>query len=314
MPARAGLKPWRWLFAACGLCACTAVAAGAMPLMPPDARGERPALAAPAKRIVSLAPHATELLFAAGAGDRLVAAVDFSDHPEAARHLPRIGSSARVDVERLLALAPDLVVGWLSGNDAADIARIERLGVPVYVSEIGGIADIPDEIDALGALAGTTGPAHEASGRLRARIDALGRRYADRAPLRVFYQIWEHPLMTVNGRHFISDSIRLCGGVNVFADIEPIAPTVSVEAVIAADPQVIVVSASAGDNEAGLGAWRRWRSIPAVQTGSLFTIPPDLIARPSPRIIEGVERLCAALESARAASGQRPGSTRGDRQ
>ena len=140
--------------------------------------------------------------------------------------------------------------------------------------------------------------------RLRARIDALRERYAGRAPLRVFYQIWERPLMTVNGRHFISDSIRLCGGENVFAAIEPIAPTVSIEAVIAADPQVIIVSASAGDNEAALAAWRRWGPVAAVRTDSLFTIPPDLIARPTARIVEGVERLCAALESARATSGQ----------
>jgi iron complex transport system substrate-binding protein len=277
--------------------AVTAHAAAAITVS--DARGNELTLERPAARIVSLAPHVTELLYAAGAGDRLIAAVEFSDYPPAARELPRVGNSSRLDVERLLALAPDLIIAWKTGNDRADIARLERLGLPVYVTEIAAISEIPGQILMLGRLAGSEEVAAPTAAQLRARLDALADEYGDREPVTVFYQIWERPLMTVNGRSFISDSIRLCGGRNVFDILEPIAPTVSVEAVIAADPQVIVNSASDENNEAQLAAWRRWTTISAVRHGNLFGIPSDLIARPTSRIVEGVERLCRLLDTAR---------------
>lgn len=264
-----------------------------------DARGKAVTLERPASRIVSLAPHVTELLYAAGAGDRIVAAVEFSNYPEAARRLPRIGNSTRLDIERVLALKPDLAIGWKSGNSSEDIARLERLGVRVYITEVSGVAAIADDIEAMGRLVGTSETAQGAAGALRERMEALERRYAQRAPVTVFYQIWAEPLMTVNGRHFISDSIRICGGRNVFHDLEPIAPTVPVEAVIGADPQAIVASSSNDDNEAQLAAWRRWTMMRAVRENNLYTVPPDLIARPSSRIVEGVERLCEALDLAR---------------
>lgn len=264
-----------------------------------DGRGHAVSLDRPAAHIVSLAPSVTELVFAAGAGSRLIAAVDFSDYPEAARRLPRLGNASRVDVERIVALAPDLVIGWKTGNSPGDIAKLERLGIPVYVTEIDTVAGVASQLEAIGDMAGTRESAAKAAAEFRARFEDLRRRYAGRAPVRVFYQIWEHPLMTVNDRSFIADSIRLCGGRNVFGDIEPIAPTVSVEGVIAADPQVIVNSASNEHNEDQLAAWRRWNSITAVRQGNLFVIPPDLIARPTPRILDGVERLCELLDSAR---------------
>ena len=265
-----------------------------------DDRGETVMLERPAQRIISLAPHVTELLFAAGAGEQVVAVVEFSDYPPAARDLPSVGNASRVDLERIAAQAPDLVIGWGSGNDRGDLVRIEaRLGIPVYVSEIAAIADIPQAIEALGRLAGTSGTAIAAANDFRARHDALRERHAGSTPVTVFYQIWERPLMTINDRNFIADSIRFCGGVNVFADIEPIAPAVSVEAVIAADPQVIINSASDDRNEQQLAAWRRWDSIRAVRDDNLYAIPSDLIVRPTPRILDGVGRLCEILDQAR---------------
>jgi iron complex transport system substrate-binding protein len=264
-----------------------------------DVRGHVVTLDKPAARIVSLAPSVTELVFAAGAGARLVAAVDFSDYPEAARRLPRLGNSSRVDVERVLSLAPDLVIGWQTGNSPGDIDKLERLGVPVYVTEIATVAEVATQLEVIGDMAGTGETAARAADGFRRRLDELRRRYAGREPVRVFYQIWERPLMTVNDRSFIADSLRICGGRNVFGDIEPIAPTVSIEGVIAADPQVIVNSASKEGNEDQLAAWRRWDAITAVRQGNLFVIPPDLIARPTPRILDGVARLCELLERAR---------------
>ncbi|MDX9741043.1 MAG: cobalamin-binding protein [Gammaproteobacteria bacterium] len=250
-------------------------------------------------RIVSLAPHVTELLYVAGAGDRLVAAVDFSDWPEAARKLPRVGNFARLDIERILALQPDLVVGWKGGNDAGDLERLRRLGLRVHATSSTGVAEIADDIEMLGRLAGTEQAARRAAGELRASLHALEERYASRAPVTVFYQIWDRPLMTVSGRHFISDSLRLCGGRNIFAELEPIAPTVSIEAVIARNPQAIINSASATNQQAQLESWRRWKELDAVRLGNLYSIPPDIIARPGIRILEGIERLCAALDESR---------------
>jgi iron complex transport system substrate-binding protein len=264
-----------------------------------DARGHAVKLDKPAARIVSLAPHVTELVYAAGAGERLVAAVDFSDYPAAAKQLPRLGNASHVDIERIVTLAPDLVIGWKTGNNPGDIDKLEQLGIPVYVTETGTLSQIASEIENIGDLAGTQPIASETAADFRRRLDELRRRYAGREPVRVFYQIWERPLMTINDRHFIADSIRLCGGRNVFAAIEPIAPAVSVEAVIAADPQVIVSSASNEEGDSRLAAWRRWKTITAVRLGNLFTIPPDVIERPTPRILGGVTQLCELLDRAR---------------
>lgn len=270
-----------------------------------DARGQEIRLDKPAARIISLAPHVTELVYAAGAGEKLIAAVDFSDYPDAARLLPRLGTAGRIDVERVVALAPDLVIGWKSGNNAGDLAKLERLGIPLYVTEITSLGEIPAQIENIGALAGTEEAARRASNAFRDRLAKLQDRYADREPITVFYQIWEHPLMTINGRHIIADGLRLCGGQNIFAALEPIAPVVSTEAVIAADPRAIIDSSSALDaNGNPLGSWRRWKTMTAVQRGNLFRIPPDLIERPTPRILDGIERLCEALDAARA-SGRR---------
>jgi iron complex transport system substrate-binding protein len=250
-------------------------------------------------RIVSLAPHVTELLYVAGAGDRLIAAVDFSDWPEAARKLPRVGNFARLDIERILALQPDLVIGWNGGNDAGDLERLRRLGLRVHVTASAGVAEIADDIEMLGRLAGSEQIARRAADELRANLQALEDRYASREPVTVFYQIWDRPLMTVSGGHFISDSLRLCGGRNIFAELEPIAPTVSIEAVIARNPRAIINSASATNQQAQLEYWRRWKELDAVRLDNLYSIPPDIIARPGIRILEGIERLCRALDAAR---------------
>ncbi len=264
-----------------------------------DDRGQTLTLDRPASRIVSLAPHVTELLFAVGAGDRVIAVVEFSDWPAAARALPSVGNAGRIDIERVIALGPDLVIGWQTGNDSGDLARLARLGLPVYVSEIGAIREIPRALEAFGLLAGTGTAAAIAAESFRRDFGALSQRYAGRAPVTVFYQIWERPLMTINDRHFIADSIRLCGGINIFGGIEPIAPAVSIEAVIAANPEVIVNSASDERNAEQLDAWRRWPAIAAVRDGHLYGIPSDLISRPTPRILDGLERLCEAIDRAR---------------
>ncbi len=258
-----------------------------------DDLGRLAALERPARRIVSLAPHVTELLFAAGAGGRVVGAVESSDYPPAAQLIPRVGGSAALDLEAIVALRPELVVAWDSGNPAAAIERLRALGYPVYVSEPRALEDIGRALRRLGRLAGTEAHARTAAAAYERSLDALRRRYAGRPPLSVFYQVWDHPLITVNGEHLISAVLELCGGRNVFADLPALAPRVSIEAVVARDPQVII---SAG---AGLDAWRRWGELAAVRDRHLYSVDPDLLHRPTPRILTGAQRVCEHLQAAR---------------
>lgn len=265
-----------------------------------DDYGEPVALAAPARRVVSLAPHLTELMYAAGAGERLVGAVQYSDYPSAARRLPRIGSEASIDLEALVALRPDLVIAWPNAGSARVVARIAALGIPVFRSEPRELEDIARTLEILGRLAGTQGAAAAAADAFRARAAALARRYAARPPVRVFYQVWDRPLVTVNGDHVISKVIRLCGGENVMAALPALAPEIDREQVLRADPEVIVASGTGGARPPWLDAWRAFPGLAAVRSGSLYAIRPDLLQRHTPRLLDGADELCRILEAVRA--------------
>jgi len=275
-----------------------------------DDGGREVRLAQPARRIVSLAPHVTELLFSAGAGDRIVGVVEYSDYPPAARQLPRVGAYNAVDMERILALRPDLVVAWASGNPPALIEQLRELGLTVFLSEPRELEDVASNLERLGRLAGTGATARAAANVFRQRLRALREHYAGRAPVSVFYQIWHRPLMTVNGEHLISKVIRLCGGRNVFADLPALVPKLEMEAVLAADPQAIVAGVREPGDEAWRQDWRRWRQLRAVREGHLISVPADLLQRHTLRILDGAEQLCAALERVRQAAMAQPSPSR----
>ena len=266
-----------------------------------DDTGAAVTLAAPARRIVSLAPHVTELLFAAGAGERIVGTVEFSDYPEAAKAVPRIGSSTLLDMERIVALEPDLVVVWRSGTAPARIEALRALGIPIYFNEPHTFADIAQTLVRLGTLAGTEAAAQRAAGAFIARANALRERYAGRRPVTVFWQIWARPLLTINRDHVISDALRACGGVNVFADLAPLAPAVSIEAVVALDPEAIVTTGNDASvaNDDGLAQWRALPRLRASSRGNLIVLDAETIHRPSPRVLDGAAALCARLDEIR---------------
>jgi iron complex transport system substrate-binding protein len=268
-----------------------------------DDTGATVRLAQPAKRIVSLAPHVTENLFAAGAGERVVGTVDYSDYPEAAKKLPRVGGYSRVDLEAVAALKPDLIVVWQSGNAAAHVDKLRGLGFPLYVSQPNRIEDVASEIERLGVLAGSGVAANLLAGQFRERLAGLQKRYTARPPVRTFYQVWKQPLMTIGGKQIISDVVQLCGGENVFASLRTMAPTVTVEAVIAANPEAIIASGMDDSRPEWLDDWKRWTSISAVARNNLFFVQPELIQRHTPRLLDGAERLCQHLETTR---GRRP--------
>lgn len=280
-------------------CATSSLAAVAADLRITDDTGAALHLKQPAQRIVSLAPHLTELLFAAGAGSKVVGVVSYSDFPEAAKALPQVGSYTNVDMEALAALKPDLVVAWKSGNRNAHLDRLSALGIPVFINEPRNLDDVARALETFGELAGTSAEARTAAARFRARLTSLRSRYSTLPPVRTFYQVWDRPLMTINGEHLIGDVIRLCGGENVFADLPQLAPTVNAESVLAANPEAIVASGMGDARPEWLDQWRRWPSISAVAGDNLFFIPPTIIQRHTPRILDGASRLCEQLNEAR---------------
>ncbi len=277
--------------------------ARAEPIVVTDDADNTVQLEQPAARIVSLAPHITEVLFAVGAGDRLVGVTQYSDYPPEAESIPRIGGYSRIDLEQVIAKDPDLVIAWKSGNSAAQIERLRQLGLPVYVSEPRSFEGVAASMQRMAELAGTREKGERAARTFLDRMTELRATYGDRDPVRVFYQVWEQPLMTVNDEHLISAAIGVCGGVNVFGDLERLVPRIGREAVIDADPEAIVGGGMGEDRPDWLIAWRQWEDMTAVRRDNLFFIPPSLLQRHTARIAEGTERMCEALERARA---QRP--------
>ncbi len=283
--------PLRSLLAAALLLCATARAE----VVATDDAGRRIALPSPAARIISLAPHATELLFAAGAGTRIVGVSDYSDFPAEARQLPSVGSSLQLDLERILALKPDLIVAWKSGNSPKQVARLRALGLAVFESEPRRFEDVASSLERLRRLAGSEA-GHRQAALFRQQLAALREHYAGRSPVTVFYQVWPSPLMTLNDQHIVSEAIRLCGGRNVFGSLPVLAPTVSREAVVRADPQVIFISDERGD---AFDRWRRFPGMKAVRSGQLLRIDGGVMNRAGPRLAEATRGLCERIDQAR---------------
>ena len=264
-----------------------------------DDTGREIRLKAPAKRIVALAPHIAENLYAAGAGDRLVGTVDYSDYPPAAKAVPRVGGYSRVDLEAVAALKPDLVLAWESGNNMPQVDKLRALGLTVHVSQPNTMDSVADDLERLGKLAGTETSATRAADTFRFRLAELRKANAGKPPVRTFYQIWKSPLMTVGGPQIISDAIKLCGGDNVFGHLKQMAPNVTVEAVLEANPEAIIATGMGDAKPEWLHDWDKWTRMTAVARGNLFHINPDIMQRHTPRILDGTTKLCAHLDVAR---------------
>ena len=264
-----------------------------------DFSGREVTLDQPAKRIVALAPHIVENLYSAGAGDKLVGVVSYSDFPDEAKNVPEVGTYNAFSLEQVLALQPDLVVMWGSGNGMQTLSTFEALGIPVYVSELRQLSDVPKSIRNLSQLAGTPAIGEAEASRIETELNALHRRYGEKRSLSVLYQIWNDPLQTVNGEHLISEIIALCGGHNVFGDASSLAPRVSIESVLLRDPDAIVASGMGEARPEWLDQWRAYPSLTAVADEALFFVNPDHLQRPSARIVLGAQSLCQQLDQIR---------------
>lgn len=267
-----------------------------------DDAGNAVTLQQPAQRIVALAPHITEVLFSAGAGDKVVGTVSYSDFPEAAKRIPLVGSYNQVNFEQILALRPDIIVAWQSGNNSETLEKLATLNLPVYLSEPKDLQTIGRNIRQMGIIAGTEAAANTAADSFEARRVALQERNAGKPVLSIFYQVWEEPLYTLGGGHFSRDMFQLCGGRNIFADLEDPSPIITVEAVVTRNPQVMLSGGHHGKRsfDDWRGKWISWNSIDAVRNQQMFLVDQDIYTRSSPRAIQGAEDLCKVLDKARA--------------
>jgi len=262
-----------------------------------DDDGNVVTLQKPAQRVIAMSPHVTELLFAAGGADKIVGAVTYSDFPEAAKKIPRVGDNRQIDMERVIAMKPDLIVIWMHGNVERQIEMLRQLKVPLYHSEPLKLEGISENVERLGQLMGTEKVAQPAADDIRKQFAALGKQYSTRPPVRLFYQVWDKPLYTLSSKSIVSDAIQLCGGVNIFADLKVTAPVVSVEAVLQADPEAII-----GTSEKDYGSvdlWRPYSTMTAVKNDNLFRLEGELLNRAGPRMVAGAAALCERLDTAR---------------
>ena len=264
-----------------------------------DDNGQQIKLAVPAKRIVSLAPNITEVLFHIGAGEKIVGADEYSNYPEEAKDILRVNNHAAANYELILSLEPDLVIAWQSGNGNKIIDPLRKLGIPVFVVETNKMDAIPSLFRRFGKLSGHGDQAKQRAHEFSRRLQELRAAQAGKSVIKVFYQIWDEPLITLNGEHMVSDIINLCGGVNVFSDAIPLVPYVNIETVVAADPEVIIAGGSREERPAWFERWQKWSGISAVINQHIYLIPSDLMQRHSARILDGMELMCAHLDSAR---------------
>jgi len=282
----------------CFVAAAPGLAAGVEPIQLEQADGSTLLIDAPVQNLVTLSPHLTELVFAAGAGDLIMATVEFSEFPAAATDIPRIGDAFRLDIERIVSMHPELVIAWDSGNPTAAIEQLRSMGIPVWSVEILEPDEIPGVIESIGHVTDRRQTAFEAAQNFRKRLAGLIDRYRNEQTLEFFYQVDARPLFTINGEHPISKGLSLCGGRNIFEEEQGLAFQAAHESVIIADPDALFAPWLEGDANP-LDGWRSWPGMQAVQNEALFLLNADKISRATPRLLDSLELACKLLHELR---------------
>lgn len=255
------------------------------------------------ERIISLAPHITELLFSVGAGSEVVGVMNYSNYPEAAKSIPVIGSHDKLNYEQIISLQPTLAVGWEGGNSSDAMDRLRDLGIRVESHAPHTLEDVGESLRWIGEISGHNREGEAAAQNYFNRLEELREAHLPQSRLSVYYQIWHEPQMTVNGDHLITDVIQMCGGSNIFADAIPLVPKVSMESILQRNPEVIVMAGIPGEQPERIERWQRWTTLAAIQKGNLFEVHPDLLHRHSSRILDGAQALCSALDIAKKRAG-----------
>lgn len=252
-----------------------------------------------AQRIVALSPNLTEIVFAVGAGKNLVGVSSFSDYPKAAKKIPVVATFNDLDIEKIVSLHPDLVLAWQGGNPSEQLNKLKRLGIPVYVASFNQIIDIPKNILAIGDLVGARAAARKIANKFTQNYLRLKNNYTNKKSIKVFYELSWQPLMTLNKKSMVGQAISLCGGKNIFADTSIIAPHVGVASVLAANPQLILVSKQAGFGDLAVKGWDDYPQLNAVKNHRVFVVNSVVLERPGPRILQAAQQVCAAIDLAR---------------
>ena len=264
-----------------------------------DDAGNVITLAKPARRIISLSPHVTELIFAAGAGEQIIGTVNYSDYPAAAKAIPRVGDNRQLDIERIIAMKPDLLVVWMHGAYERALEPLRKSGIPYFFSEPHKLEQIPETLLKLGTLFGTEKQAQISANAFREQLTQLTTRYQNKSPVRTFYQVWGKPIFTLNDKNIVSDVLRICGGKNIFGHLSAAAPTLSTEAVIQENPELIISGDSENQSGSGIEQWKPFTSMLAVKNQNLVAVDGDQLNRAGPRIIDGAKIVCEAMDRAR---------------
>lgn len=264
-----------------------------------DDTGTTIALAQPAQKIISLAPHTTELLFAAGAGDKVIGVVSYSNYPEQALTIKNVGSYNQFDFEQIALLQPDLIVGWASGNPKPLLEKLEQLGLPIFLSEPNELEDIANNIVKIGTLAGTSHTAQQAANKYSDTLNTIKQQHRGKPSVSVFYEIWHSPLMTLGGDHLFNKVLALCSATNAFGDLNTLAPKIDVETVLQRNPDMILASGMDTSRPDWLDLWLQWPQLRAVKNKHLYFVPPDYLQRHSPRLAIGAEMLCEHVDKVR---------------
>lgn len=257
------------------------------------------ALADKPLRIVALAPHIVENLYAIGAGDLIVGTLDYADYPQEATKIERIGGYNGISIEKLLMLKPDMVIAWKNGNQAEDLAQIKRLGIELYLSDPRFIEGVASEILKLGQLTGHIEQSKQVAETFTAKLNAIKVTQKDKTTLTGFYQLWPEPMMTVSKNTWINQLIETCQVTNVFANSDTDYPQISIENVIVTKPQVIIIPDEKSKRVMPTVNWQQWPEIPAVKYEQFISVNADLLHRFTPRMLDGLAQMCDKVDISR---------------
>lgn len=252
-----------------------------------------------AQRIVALAPHIVEMLYEVGAGELIVGTVDYSDYPSQATEIPRIGGYYGIQIEKVLALKPDLVIAWQSGNKSGDIDQLKRLGLNVIYSQPNDLLDIAKEFRLFGKLTNNTVQAELIAAQYEKELSSLKTKYSARSKVDTFYQLWSEPMMTISGNTWINQLINVCAGHNVFANSPSDYPQIGIENVVVAAPAVIIIPNEKSDKPQPTIDWSKWSVIPAVKNNQFIHVDADLLHRFSSRMLLGLDDMCQKMDNER---------------
>lgn len=251
------------------------------------------------QRVISLAPHITEMLFSAGAGDKIVGVVNYSDYPAAASKIDSIGDYNAVNIEKIILLKPDLIIAWKTGSRLKDVEKLKSLGFKVIYSEPYQLKDIANEIQYFGQILNTTNTANQVASQLKQQLDSLKKTYQNKPKITAFYQIWNRPLMTINGKQFISQALEICGAKNIFADLPILAAEVNLESIIKRNPDAILLGGEKAFQNQWQKNWQAFSILKAVQENQIYLLNADQFQRPTARLINGIESLCQVVDKVR---------------